>query len=135
MLFRSDPPIHWICSFLDKYRLLSNSDAHSPEKLGRNANNTFAFGIDDDTVSKSVASTNVYTISRWYHVAGVRNSTHMIIYVDGVEEGSLLLPENYGSLDAAAYNLLIGGSANRWNGLIDEVRLYKIGRASCRERV
>ncbi|MCK4400782.1 UvrD-helicase domain-containing protein [bacterium] len=34
----TDPPMHWICSFLDKYRLLSNSDAHSPEKLGRNAN-------------------------------------------------------------------------------------------------
>lgn len=34
----SDPPMNWICSFLDKYTLLSNSDAHSPEKLGRNAN-------------------------------------------------------------------------------------------------
>ena len=34
----SDPPMNWICSFLDKYRLISNSDAHSPEKLGREAN-------------------------------------------------------------------------------------------------
>ncbi len=34
----SDPPMNWICSFLDKYTLISNSDAHSPEKLGRNAN-------------------------------------------------------------------------------------------------
>ena len=30
--------MNWTCSFLDKFALLSNSDAHSPEKLGRNAN-------------------------------------------------------------------------------------------------
>lgn len=34
----SDPPLNWMCSFLDKYTLLANSDAHSPDKLGRNAN-------------------------------------------------------------------------------------------------
>ncbi len=34
----SDPPLNWMCSSLDKYTLLANSDAHSPEKLGRNAN-------------------------------------------------------------------------------------------------
>jgi len=34
----TDPPLNWMCSFLDQYTLLSNSDAHSPEKLGRNAN-------------------------------------------------------------------------------------------------
>jgi DNA helicase-2/ATP-dependent DNA helicase PcrA len=34
----SDPPMNWMCSFLDKYTLIANSDAHSPEKLGRNAN-------------------------------------------------------------------------------------------------
>ncbi|MBN2049788.1 MAG: UvrD-helicase domain-containing protein [Spirochaetales bacterium] len=31
----SDPPMNWICSFLDDYTVISNSDAHSPEKLGR----------------------------------------------------------------------------------------------------
>ena len=34
----SDPPMNWLCSFLDKFTLISNSDAHSPEKLGREAN-------------------------------------------------------------------------------------------------
>jgi uncharacterized protein (TIGR00375 family) len=33
----TDPPMHWMCSFLDNYTLISNSDAHSLEKLGRNA--------------------------------------------------------------------------------------------------
>ncbi|MFW5943925.1 MAG: UvrD-helicase domain-containing protein [Bacteroidota bacterium] len=34
----TDPPMNWMCSFLDHYTLVSNSDAHSPDKLGRNAN-------------------------------------------------------------------------------------------------
>jgi uncharacterized protein (TIGR00375 family) len=34
----TDPPMNWMCGFLDDYTLLSNSDAHSPERLGRNAN-------------------------------------------------------------------------------------------------
>ncbi len=34
----TDPAMNWMCGFLDKYTLISNSDAHSPEKLGRNAN-------------------------------------------------------------------------------------------------
>jgi len=34
----TDPPMNWMCSFLDNYTLTANSDAHSPERLGRNAN-------------------------------------------------------------------------------------------------
>jgi len=33
----SDPPMNWRLSILDRYRLVSNSDAHSPSKLGREA--------------------------------------------------------------------------------------------------
>ncbi len=34
----SDPPMNWRISALDRYQLISNSDAHSPAKLGREAN-------------------------------------------------------------------------------------------------
>jgi uncharacterized protein (TIGR00375 family) len=34
----SDPAMNRLCSFLDRFRLVSNSDAHSPSKLGREAN-------------------------------------------------------------------------------------------------
>jgi DNA helicase-2/ATP-dependent DNA helicase PcrA len=33
----SDPPMNWMCSSLDGYRLVSNSDAHSPPMVGREA--------------------------------------------------------------------------------------------------
>jgi DNA helicase-2/ATP-dependent DNA helicase PcrA len=41
----SDPPMNWRLSILDRYRLVSNSDAHSPGKLGREAT-TFDCDID-----------------------------------------------------------------------------------------
>jgi uncharacterized protein (TIGR00375 family) len=41
----SDPPMNWRLSMLDRYRLVSNSDAHSPGKLGREAT-TFDCAID-----------------------------------------------------------------------------------------
>jgi len=34
----SDPPMNWRLSSLDNYTLVSNSDAHSPTRLGREAN-------------------------------------------------------------------------------------------------
>ena len=34
----SDPEMNWRISSLDKFALVSNSDAHSPEKIGREAN-------------------------------------------------------------------------------------------------
>jgi DNA helicase-2/ATP-dependent DNA helicase PcrA len=34
----SDPPMNWRVSHLDRFLLVSNSDAHSPQKLGREAN-------------------------------------------------------------------------------------------------
>ena len=41
----SDPPMNWRVSVLDRYRLVSNSDAHSPGKLGREAT-TFDCELD-----------------------------------------------------------------------------------------
>jgi DNA helicase-2/ATP-dependent DNA helicase PcrA len=41
----SDPPMNWMCSALDRYRLVSNSDAHSPPMIGREAT-TFSTRLD-----------------------------------------------------------------------------------------
>lgn len=51
----SDPPMNWLCSGLDGYTLLSNSDAHSPEKLGREAN-LFDTDLSYDAVIEAVES-------------------------------------------------------------------------------
>lgn len=53
----TDPPMNWMCSFLDKYTLIANSDAHSPEKLGRNAN-IFDTDLSYESIINSIKSGN-----------------------------------------------------------------------------
>ena len=49
----SDPPMNWRLSMLDRYRLVSNSDAHSPGKLGREAT-TFDCALDYFALRKAL---------------------------------------------------------------------------------
>ncbi len=53
----SDPPMNWMCGFLDPYTLISNSDAHSPEKLGREAN-LFDTDLSYDSIINALKSKN-----------------------------------------------------------------------------
>jgi uncharacterized protein (TIGR00375 family) len=49
----SDPPMNWRVSALDGFTLISNSDAHSPAKMGREAN-IFDTDISYDAVMKAI---------------------------------------------------------------------------------
>lgn len=49
----SDPPMNWRCSALDGYRLVSNSDAHSPPMLGREAT-TFDVSLDYFAIAQAL---------------------------------------------------------------------------------
>ncbi len=49
----SDPPMNRLLSALDKYLLVSNSDAHSPSKLGREAN-IFDTAADYDSMIRAM---------------------------------------------------------------------------------
>jgi uncharacterized protein (TIGR00375 family) len=51
----TDPPMHRKCSFLDRFTLISNSDAHSPEKLARNCN-IFNCEMTYDSIMRAIAS-------------------------------------------------------------------------------
>ncbi len=50
----SDPAMNWRLSGLDKISLISNSDAHSPENLGREANIFEGEKIDYDLIMKAL---------------------------------------------------------------------------------
>lgn len=75
----SDPPMNRVCSFLDRFRLISNSDAHSPEKLGREAN-IFDTELSYDAIYTSLRNDSGFlgTIEFYpqegkYHYDGHRN--------------------------------------------------------------
>jgi uncharacterized protein (TIGR00375 family) len=76
----SDPPMNWRWSALDRITLISNSDAHSPSRLGREAN-VFAEPTDFPGLRKAMASHDgkklLYTIEFFpeegkYHYDGHR---------------------------------------------------------------
>ena len=76
----SNAPMNWMCSSLDKYTLIANSDAHSPEKLGRNANmfNTeISYPAIIDAMKTGDPAKFIGTIDKFpqegkYHYAGHR---------------------------------------------------------------
>lgn len=76
----SDPPMNWLCSMLDKYTLISNSDAHSPEKIGREAN-IFNTGLSyeeiitamkEGTTDKFIGTIEFFPQEGKYHYDGHR---------------------------------------------------------------
>jgi uncharacterized protein (TIGR00375 family) len=77
----SDPAMNWRWSALDKFSLISNSDSHSPAKIGREAN-VFDCKMDYydiiDTLKKKDKKKFLYTIEFFpeegkYHFDGHRN--------------------------------------------------------------
>ncbi len=77
----SDPPMNWRLSKLDKYTLVSNSDAHSPSRIGREAN-VFAKKLDynelREVLKNEDSSMFLFTIEFFpeegkYHYDGHRN--------------------------------------------------------------
>jgi DNA helicase II / ATP-dependent DNA helicase PcrA len=74
----SDPPMNWMCSALDSYRLVSNSDAHSPPMLGREAT-TFSTDLDYFAMADALRTGNglagtleFYPEEGKYHLDGHR---------------------------------------------------------------
>jgi uncharacterized protein (TIGR00375 family) len=77
----SDPAMNWRLSSLDKYTLVSNSDAHSPSKIGRESN-VFNTDLSYDAIIRAIKEGNpdkfLYTIEFFpeegkYHFDGHRN--------------------------------------------------------------
>jgi DNA helicase II / ATP-dependent DNA helicase PcrA len=80
----SDPPMNRLLSSLDRYLLVSNSDAHSPSKLGREAN-IFDAGLDYESMINAMVSKSGFegTIEFYpeegkYHMDGHRKCEVML---------------------------------------------------------
>jgi hypothetical protein len=88
---------------------------------------TAASGTTAAAVSGTAVATNV-----WYHVAGVRGSNYLQLYVNGVlqQQVSVAFAQDYGTLP-----LFFGTSGesvwdHKFSGLLDEVALYNRALAS-----
>lgn len=77
----SDPAMNWRLSHLDKFSLISNSDSHSPQRIGREAN-VFECALDYWEIKRALKTKDknkfLYTIEFFpeegkYHYDGHRN--------------------------------------------------------------
>ena len=91
----SDPPMNHRCSALDGYTLVSNSDAHSPSKLGREAN-LLATGLSYPELSRAIQTGEGFhgTIEFFpeegkYHFDGHRNCSVCLSPVEAEAAGGV----------------------------------------------
>ncbi len=91
----SDPEMNWMISKLDSVSLISNSDAHSPQKLGREANVfelekiTYKSVIDAIVTRKGFVKTyEFYPEEGKYHWDGHRNCNVCMNPVDAKRVGN-----------------------------------------------
>jgi hypothetical protein len=88
---------------------------------------TFVFGVSSASgLAPEVDSTVTVTTNVWYHVAGVRGSNYIQLYVNGLLDGQANadFPQDYGN-----YPLFFGSSGQPYwdrklSGSLDEVSLY-----------
>ena len=77
----SDPAMNWKISFLDRITLISNSDSHSPRKIGREANmfdTELSYAGISDALKTKDSNKFLYTVEFYpeegkYHFDGHRN--------------------------------------------------------------
>jgi len=82
------------------------------------------FIIHDGSNNDDIAVASVLTADTWSHIVATFDRSYMRIYVDGVEEGTPeARPE---AILTNADSLIIGAhkTGQRFNGAIDEVRIY-----------
>ncbi|MBN2544570.1 MAG: UvrD-helicase domain-containing protein [Spirochaetes bacterium] len=93
----SDPPMNWSCSFLDDFAVISNSDAHSPENLGREAN-IFNTELSYSAIKNALKNKNkdeflgtieFYPQEGKYHYDGHRKCNVRLNPIDSIKNNNL----------------------------------------------
>ncbi|MBN1907174.1 MAG: UvrD-helicase domain-containing protein [Deltaproteobacteria bacterium] len=91
----SDPPMNRLLSVLDKYTLVSNSDAHSPSKLGREAN-IFDADLNYDSMIRAmkekddfIGTIEFYPEEGKYHMDGHRKCNMMLHPHDTIKNNGI----------------------------------------------
>ena len=96
----SDPPMNWRLSSLDRYVLVSNSDAHSPSRIGREAN-VFNTDLSYESIIHTLKHPSpdkfLYTIEFFpqegkYHYDGHRHC-HVILSPQETKQYRYLCPK------------------------------------------
>ncbi len=97
---------------------------------------------DDDSAKRQATATTPVNDDEWHFVTGVRTGNTILVYIDGIEEGSnTTLPAGYDLSGTSQHNAYLGTiRANdtgnlfkTYDGLLDDVRVFK--RALSQEEI
>lgn len=111
---------------------LVNTDAPSPDRgyafrCGSNGKLSFVMSVDGAWTE--VVSPAIMNEKQWHHVAAVKNTEALILYIDGLEIARLPFS---GDAPAAGTPVRIGASGGFgdrfFDGAIDEVRIWNVAR-------
>jgi hypothetical protein len=87
----------------------------------------FAEEGTQSAVSWTVAGTTVLTSNVWHHIAAVRNSDNIYLYLDGILQGSVAYSGTHQTLAKVQIGSLKydGSIIQNWTGYISDVRVVK----------
>jgi len=102
--------------------------------MGEGNDNKLTLTMDNDSTKVQSMGDTVINDGVWHHVVGMIKGDVSLVYVDGVEDGSIDLPAGYDLSGVLQHNAYIGAiTSNASNtlhpekfmiGLIDDVRIY-----------
>ncbi|MHC4327632.1 MAG: LamG domain-containing protein, partial [Planctomycetota bacterium] len=100
--------------------------------MGESNDNKMTLTTDDDDNKRQARGGTVVNDGAWHHVVGMRSGNTSLVYVDGVEDGTLDLPEGYDLSGTTQHNALLGAITSHTDdsleklfaGLLDEVAIY-----------
>lgn len=114
-------------------RYADSADPYNSYMLGTDSSSPaskYMFCLSNGSVGTQTCVTSTsYLSTDWQHVSGIYDGTRLYIYVNGVQENSVL---KSGLIGYSSIGLVVGGTRavdpnSRFGGAIDEVRVY--GRA------
>ena len=101
----------------------SSDGADGSSLYARQANNMLRFGIDTGDVT-SLDHTFTFTEGQWYYIAGTYDGNTMRSYIDGAEVNNTAKTGTLEDLNLDVITGAYNGALLRFNGLIDDVRIY-----------
>lgn len=126
--FKSNP---WDCNVICKEDNSSNNGYML--RIGGTGQLNFAMGNGTSTWAERNSPINVLVLNQWQHVAGTYDGKRMRLYVKGVAIDSFDVSTSITNT-ASSINLTIGDHTGsyqrRFEGVIDEVRIWKTCRTS-----
>jgi hypothetical protein len=103
----------------------ANNRAFYFRKVGGSSSTNFVYSTDGITTTTLILAGWTPNVNTWYHVALVRSSTKIILFIDGIKIDEEIIGTDSLYNSTALLRIGVIETTNYFNGWIDEVRISK----------